>query len=76
MDDPIDNLVQRALALTSEERSRLVDLLIESLHEAPIAEVEEAWRIQIELRLSEYDRGQVKSIPAANVFARARSIAR
>lgn len=76
MNDPVNELAQRGMALSTEERSRLVDLLIESLHEPPIAEVEEAWSEEIERRLAEYDRGEVESIAAEDVFAKARSIAR
>ena len=59
-----------------QDRSRLVDILLESLHEPAIAEVEAAWGVEIERRLAEYDRGESKSIDAAEVFAKARSIAR
>lgn len=76
MDDPVNELAQRGLALTRDERSRLIDLLLESLHEPPVAEVEEAWSAEIERRLAEYDRGEVQSISAEDVFAKARSIAR
>lgn len=76
MDDPVSELAQRGLALTRDERSRLIDLLLESLHEPPVAEVEEAWSAEIERRLAEYDRGEVQSISAEDVFAKARSIAR
>lgn len=76
MDDPVSVLAQRGLALSTEERSRLVDLLLESLHEPPMAEVDGAWAVEIEQRLSEYDRGEVESISAEDVFAKMRGIAK
>lgn len=76
MKAPINELIQRGLALSNEERSRLVDVLLESLNEPPIAEVEEAWGTEVERRLAEYDRGEVQSIAAEDVFAKARGIAR
>lgn len=76
MPDPVHQLAQLGLALSSEERSRLIDLLLQSLHEPPVVEVDEAWSQEIERRLAEYDRGEVKSIPAEDVFSKARSIAR
>ena len=76
MNDPVNELVERGLALSAEERARLVDLLLESLHEPPVAVAEEAWSAEIERRLAEYDRGEVASIAAADVFAKARSIAK
>ena len=76
MSDQVTELAKRGNALSPEERSRLIDLLLESLHEPPITEVEAAWEVEIERRLAEYDRGEVKSIDAEEVFAKARSIAR
>lgn len=76
MHDPVNELAQRGMALSTEERSRLVDLLLESLHEASIDEVEKSWDIEIERRLAEYDRGAVTSIASEDVFSKARSIAR
>jgi putative addiction module component (TIGR02574 family) len=76
MNDTVNDLALRGMALSIDERSRLVDLLLESLHEAPIAEVEEAWSLEIERRLTEYHRGDGKSIAAEDVFFKARKIAR
>lgn len=76
MHDPVNELAQRGMALTAEERFRLVELLLESLHESPVAEIEEAWHLEIERRLAEHDRGETKSIPAEDVFSKARHIAR
>lgn len=76
MPDQVMELAERGKALSPEERSRLVDLLLESLHEPAIAEVQAAWEVEIERRLGEYDRGEVESIDADEVFSKARSIAR
>ena len=74
MSDQVIELAERGKALSADERSRLVDLLLESLHEPPLAEVEAAWEVEIERRLAEYDRGEVKAIDAEEVFAKARRI--
>ena len=76
MQDQVMELAQRGKALSPQERSRLVDLLLESLNEPAVAEVEAAWDVEIKRRLAEYDRGDVKSIDAEEVFSKARSIAR
>ncbi|WP_373988682.1 addiction module protein [Duganella sp. BuS-21] len=76
MDDTVNALVQRGLALSKDEGSRLVDLLLESLQEPPTAEVGEAWSEEINRRLAAYDRGETKSISAKDIFAVARSIAK
>ena len=75
MQDQVIELAQRGKALSRDERSRLVDLLLESLHEPAIAEIEAAWEVEIERRLAEYDRGEVKSVDAEDVFSKAQSIA-
>jgi putative addiction module component (TIGR02574 family) len=76
MPDQVTELAERGKALSPDERFRLVDLLLESLHEAPASEVEAAWEDEIASRLDAYDQGEVKTIDAADVFAKARSIAR
>ena len=76
MPNEVIELAERGRALSPEVRSRLVDLLLESLHEPAIAEVQAAWEVEIGCRLATYDRGEVKSADAEEVFARARSIAR
>ena len=76
MHDQVIELAQRGKALTTDERSRLVDILLESLHEPLIAEVEAAWEVEIERRLAAYDLGEVKAIDAEEVFGKARNIAR
>ena len=76
MADQVTELADRGNALAPDDRSRLVDLLLESLHEPAIAEIEAAWEVEIERRLAEYDRGEVEAIDAEEVFAKARSIAR
>ncbi|HEX4325816.1 MAG TPA: addiction module protein [Burkholderiales bacterium] len=76
MPDQVIELAERGKALAPDDRTRLVDLLLESLHQPPVAEVEAAWEAEIERRLAEYDRGEVQAIDAEEVFAKARAIAR
>ncbi|HMN56881.1 MAG TPA: addiction module protein [Ottowia sp.] len=75
MPDLVAELAGQARRLPVEERSRLVDLLLETLHESPIAEVEAAWAKEIERRVAAYERGEVETFDAADVFAEARHIA-
>ena len=76
MNDQVKELAQRGMALSTEDRSRLVDLLLESLHESPTNEVEAAWAIEIERRLAAYDRGEIQSVAGDDVFAKARNLTR
>ena len=72
----IDELAERARKLPREERERLVDELLESLNEPAASELDFAWEAEIERRLAAHARGEVVAILAAEVFARARAIAR
>jgi putative addiction module component (TIGR02574 family) len=67
-------LEREARLLSAEERAQLVDALLESLHDEKIAEVEAAWAVEIERRVSAYERGEAKLVPAEEVFAKARTI--
>ena len=60
--------------LSAAERAQLVDTLLESLRDQKIAEVEAAWAVEIERRVSAYERGEAKLVPAEEVFAKARTI--
>lgn len=75
MPDLVVELADQAKSLPAEERSRLVELLLESLHEPPIADVEAAWAKEIERRVAAYKRGEVETFAAEDVFAEARRIA-
>ena len=76
MPDQVSELVKRGRALAPEDRERLVDQLLESLNEPAAAELNAAWETEIERRLAEYDGGAVQAIEAAEVFAKARRIAK
>jgi len=72
----LKELEDQARALTPEERARLAETLLESLRAAPIAEIEAAWDREIEIRAAAYDRGELETISAEEVFAEARRLAR
>ena len=76
MPDTVAELAAKATALTPQERSRLIDLLLVSLHEGPLAEVEAAWDQEVERRLDSHDLGATPSIDGEEVLAEARRLAR
>ncbi|MBI2754745.1 MAG: addiction module protein [Betaproteobacteria bacterium] len=76
MSDMLKELERRARTLTAEERAELAELLLESLRDTPLAEIESAWDREIEERVAAYDRGDVKMYSAEDVFAEARRLAR
>ena len=49
------------------EKAKLIEELMLSL-DMPTSEVDEAWKEEIEKRVDAYERGEVKTIPMAEVF--------
>lgn len=76
MSTTLKELEVQARALSPEERARLAESLLESLRDAPIAEIEKAWELEIEERIAAYDRGELPTFSAESVFAEARRLAR
>jgi len=76
MTDALKELEKKAKSLTVEERAQLAELLLESIQEPPVAEIEAAWDREIEERAAAYDRGELQTISAEDVFAEARRLAR
>lgn len=74
--DQVVELAERGKALAPADRSRLVDMLLESLHEGPVAQVEAAWDAEVERRLEAYDRGEIQAIDGEEVLAKARRLIR
>ena len=72
MSDTLAELKTKAAQLSDSERAELALSLIESLDGPGDPNVEEAWRIEIERRMAQVDRGEVKLIPGDEVFARLR----
>lgn len=76
MPDPVIELASKGAALKPDDRSRLIDLLLVSLREGPLAEVDDAWDEEVERRLSAHDRGELASIDGDDVLSEARRLAR
>jgi len=65
---------RQARMLSADERSKLVDVLLDSLRVGGLAEIESAWAVEIDRRVKAYERGETKLVPAEEVFAKARLI--
>ena len=76
MSDTLKELEAQARSLSPDERAKLAELLLESLHDSPLAEIEHAWEREIEERAAAYDRGELATFSAESVFAEARRLAR
>jgi putative addiction module component (TIGR02574 family) len=55
-------LLQKALALTEEERAELAGSLIESLDDRVDADAEHAWNQEIARRVADLDAGRTKTV--------------
>ena len=75
MPDTVAELAQRGRALTAQDRERLVDLLLDSLEDAPDPKIEEAWRVEIRRRVAAYERGYAVLFDADEVMAEAKRLA-
>jgi len=72
MSDMLAELKNKAAQLSDAERAELALSLIESLDGPADPDVEEAWRLEIERRMDQIDRGEVQLMPGDEVFARLR----
>ena len=61
--------------MSAEERAKLAEAMLESLH-TPVAEIEAAWAEEIDRRVAAFDRGEMPAYPAEDVFAEARCMSR
>ena len=65
-------LLEAALKLTANERAEVAEQLIASLDEVPDTDVEQAWQEEVQRRLGQIERGEVKTIPWEEVQRRLR----
>jgi putative addiction module component (TIGR02574 family) len=65
----VEELVQRARALSAPDRARIADELLASLDEDSDSESEAAWEQEIRRRVDEIKSGKAKLISAEQVFA-------
>ena len=70
MTNRLAELKEKAAQLPEAERAELALALIESLDGPAQADVdvEEAWRVEIERRVAQVERGEVRLIPGDEVF--------
>ena len=60
-------LLQKALALSAEERADLAGSLLNSLEEASDADAASAWHEEISQRVADLDSGSARTIPWSQV---------
>lgn len=69
----LKQIEEQAQGLRAEERAKLAETMVESLHSS-VSEVEEAWAEEVEKRVKAFDSGEIPSYPAEDVFAEAHRI--
>lgn len=67
-----EQVLKQALALPPQERAELVDRLLATFQSPPDPNLDALWAREAEDRLDAYERGELKTIPAAEVFDRIR----
>lgn len=72
MPNTLAELKEKASQLPETERAELALSLIESLDGPAEPGIEDAWRVEIERRIAQIERGEVQLIPGDEVFARLR----
>ena len=75
MSSSLEKIEAQAKALSAEERAKLAEAMLESLH-SPVTEIEAAWADEIERRVAAFDRGEIPAYAAEDVFAEARRLSR
>ena len=76
MQSLMEELSEKARALSPEDRARLAEDLLQSLDDEPASEVEAAWDAEIEDRVAQIKAGTATLASAADVHAEARRIYR
>ena len=69
-----DELSLKAKDLALEERAQLAQELLESVERDSDPDAQAAWETEIASRITRYERGAAKLIPAEEVFAAARRL--
>lgn len=68
----LEKLTEQAMALPSESRARLADLLVESLEGDALGRIEELWIAEAKRRRDEVRSGIVKTVPGEEALRKVR----
>ena len=63
MSKKADDLLRQALDLEEAERAEMAGALLQSLEPPPDAEVDSAWREEVQRRLRDLDAGRGQMVP-------------
>ena len=68
----LEDLAKEAMKMPSGARARLADLLVQSLDDAPLNDIDRAWIELAKRRRDEVRDGRVKTIPGDEAFQQVR----
>jgi len=71
MQPSLHTIEQQARMLKPRERAQLAETMLDSLRNSTPSEVEMAWQQEIAERVAAYERGELKTYSAEDVFAEA-----
>ncbi|MGZ5437309.1 MAG: addiction module protein, partial [Pyrinomonadaceae bacterium] len=70
MSSNAEKILQEALNLTPQDRAEVLERLLATFQEPPDPEIDKLWAQEAEDRIDAYDRGELGSVSAEEVFAR------
>ena len=70
MSSDAQQVLRNALKLSPVERAELVERILASFSFPERQRIDELWAAEVEERIDAYEAGELKSKPAAEVFAR------
>ena len=63
----INKLLEQALTLNVNERTKLIDELFKSI-DKPDEEIDQIWADEADKRLEAYRKGEIKAVPMEDIF--------
>lgn len=63
----INEVLEQALELKANDRSKLIDELLKSL-DKPDIEIDEVWANEADNRLEAYRKGEIKAVPMEDIL--------
>lgn len=69
MTETVDSLARGAVELPPDQRLTLAQVILASLEPDGSPTIDAAWEAEIRERIRRYDIGEVKGIPASQVFS-------
>lgn len=73
MGTTVEQLAKQAMTLPTESRTRLADLLVESLDAEELGRIDQMWITEAKRRRDEVRAGRVKTIPGEKALRKVRN---